>query len=52
MTDKAFRQNFLGVQLYRVGEYKYAIDCFIQTIQIDPNYVEAYTNLSNCLIKL
>lgn len=38
-----------GVDLYHVGQFEQAADCFRQATELDPNYIDAYYNLGALL---
>jgi len=47
-TDAILQYN-QGIDLYKIGQYDKAIDCFKSAISLDPNYIDAYFNLGSVL---
>jgi tetratricopeptide (TPR) repeat protein len=41
--------HFLGIICYRLNNYDLAIECFRKTVQLNPNFTEAYNSLGAVL---
>jgi len=47
--DNSKVTHFLGIICYRLNNYDLAIECFKKTVQLNPNFTEAYNNLGTSL---